>query len=519
MVLDKWMRRLIKAGRTRPYLRRLLVMLAAPLSECQICGGAHESESCPVTAAEALISALPSEELVAQWSDQQRQEHGIYAQLEAAYLAYDALTDSQKALLPGAEETLAGLFSAVSGPAMTMELANDWITEADVSWYTDPAHVSGDPYVISTAAQLAGLALIVNQGQGSNPPDTFANQTIQLAQDLDLSGKTWTPIGKNSYFAGIFDGQGHTIRGLDVPNSKMNYEGLFGDIRGQSADALCVIQDLAVEGSVQGNQYAGGIAATMKWATIERCASRVAVSGIEYLGGIVGQMEQTATIRNCYATGAIQGQNLLGGIAGHCKDWGADKANTIENCYATSAITATSSSPYAGGILGQGMGGFILKNCVALNPYIKSAGTEKLGGRVVDSAGPNVSGNYAREDMKLKPHTSDNTATSANGASIALGTEQSWNTWFDTTAAASVWSNYPVQALDSGAALPTLSAINLGAEEAPLLPMVVKTLMLSASTEQQIKVGDTLQLTATVDPQNAVVQWQSVDPGVATVVW
>ena len=31
MVLDKWMRRLIKAGRTRPYLRRLLVMLAAPL--------------------------------------------------------------------------------------------------------------------------------------------------------------------------------------------------------------------------------------------------------------------------------------------------------------------------------------------------------------------------------------------------------------------------------------------------------------------------------------------------------
>ena len=254
----------------------------------------------------------------------------------------------------------------------------------------------------------------------------------------------------------------------------MNYEGLFGDIRGQSADALCVIQDLAVEGSVQGNQYAGGIAATMKWATIERCASRVAVSGIEYLGGIVGQMEQTATIRNCYATGAIQGQNLLGGIAGHCKDWGADKANTIENCYATSAITATSSSPYAGGILGQGMGGFILKNCVALNPYIKSAGTEKFGGRVVDSAGPNVSGNYAREDMKLKPQTSDNTATSANGASIALGTEQSWNTWFDTTAAASAWSNYPVQALDSGAALPTLSAINLGAEEAPLLPMVVR---------------------------------------------
>ena len=92
--------------------------------------------------------------------------------------------------------------------------ANVWDGTTDTSWYdsNDPK----DTYTISTAAQLAGLAQLVNNG------NTFSGKTITLDADIVLCDHEWTPIGKyannsNDHdFQGTFDGGGNTVSGLCV---------------------------------------------------------------------------------------------------------------------------------------------------------------------------------------------------------------------------------------------------------------------------------------------------------------
>ena len=64
---------------------------------------------------------------------------------------------------------------------------------------------------VSTAAGLAWMAKEVNAGH-------FAYTAVTLADDIDLSGKLWTPAKD---FTGTFDGQGYTIRGLNINNEEM----------------------------------------------------------------------------------------------------------------------------------------------------------------------------------------------------------------------------------------------------------------------------------------------------------
>ena len=84
--------------------------------------------------------------------------------------------------------------------------------------------------MISTAAQLAGLASLVNNGT------SFKNQYISLAADIDLGGKNWGEIGTNSHsFTGNFDGKGHVIKNLTHYASTWEEFGLFGWIDTNSA--------------------------------------------------------------------------------------------------------------------------------------------------------------------------------------------------------------------------------------------------------------------------------------------
>jgi hypothetical protein len=63
----------------------------------------------------------------------------------------------------------------------------------DTSWYNTTDH----SFTISTAAELAGLAAIVN-GAPAGLPDKFTGKTVTLAADVDLAGHDWTPIGETA---------------------------------------------------------------------------------------------------------------------------------------------------------------------------------------------------------------------------------------------------------------------------------------------------------------------------------
>lgn len=96
-----------------------------------------------------------------------------------------------------------------------------WDGNINTDWYDETSSI----YFIKNAEELAGLAYLVNYG------NTFANKTIKLTNNIDLSEYAWVPIGKNGTypFSGTFDGQSYEITGLNFNfNDELSNYGLFG---------------------------------------------------------------------------------------------------------------------------------------------------------------------------------------------------------------------------------------------------------------------------------------------------
>ena len=78
-------------------------------------------------------------------------------------------------------------------------------------------------YEVNSVAALKALANNVNSGA-----DYFADKTIVLANDIDLKGEEWTPIGsasKDHGFMGNFDGNGKVIKNLNITNIALDADG------------------------------------------------------------------------------------------------------------------------------------------------------------------------------------------------------------------------------------------------------------------------------------------------------
>lgn len=114
---------------------------------------------------------------------------------------------------------------------------------------TDYAGGSGtkdDPWLISNDLELAKLAHDVNNGETKV---MFAGKYFKLTKDINLSKGKWMPIGtwkcnkkeNDRYFAGKFDGDGHTISNMKIEwvNAENNEAswGLFGRLYGTSASS------------------------------------------------------------------------------------------------------------------------------------------------------------------------------------------------------------------------------------------------------------------------------------------
>ena len=171
----------------------------------------------------------------------------------------------------------------------------------------------GGYYKIDDYADLKAFASLVNSGEfGING---------KLTADIIATDTAWTPIGNDvKRFVGVFDGQGHTITGLDNTgaSSSPQYAGLFGYV---SADGT--VRNVAVVGgniqSSAGNARVGGIVGNLSDGIVENCFfSGSVTSGTsdnsQYAGGIVGE-QYLGVVRNCHSTASLRGYHV-GGIAG-----------------------------------------------------------------------------------------------------------------------------------------------------------------------------------------------------------
>ncbi len=298
-------------------------------------------------------------------------------------------------------------------------LARMWKTSAYPTimtyWedYADDTWTGGE---ITTAAQLAQFSKLVNGG------NSFANQTVTLGADLDLSAHQWTPIGVNNSFEGTFDGKNRVISGLKI-NSNSFFVGLFSYV-GDSG----VVKNLSVNGAISSTgDTVGGVVGENKGAvtnvsfggTILAATSSAYVGGVvgdnegeianssnnatitggdmDAVGGVVG--ENSGTVTNVYNTGAVMGGDTarVGGVMGQ-------NSNIVTNVYNTGTVEGGNNA-YVGGVMG-------INSSTATNMYntnaVNGGDTARVGGVVGYGSSGSVKNAY-------------NTGTITGGTSAAVG--------------------------------------------------------------------------------------------------
>lgn len=224
-----------------------------------------------------------------------------------------------------------------------------WDGNIDTSWY----NTTDREFTISTSAQLAGLAAIVNSSAAGIARDLFEEKTITLAVDLDLggvessgswSGSVWKPIGRSSTkFQGTFDGNGHKISNLYIDKDGTNtltVQGLFGNI-GNSGK----VKNLHItSGYIEARATIGAIAGTSAGVVLN-CSSDVTIVGNDSrtstgvslnVGGLIGKSEK-GVIANSFCSGDVTANKRnVGGITGY------NSGGKIVDCYYSGNLTMAS---------------------------------------------------------------------------------------------------------------------------------------------------------------------------------
>lgn len=271
-----------------------------------------------------------------------------------------------------------------------------WDGAVDISWYD----ADKTEFYLSTPAQLAGLAALVNGRTDADTPDyrvkgdlselvstqiddfllvgvgggnqrdtvyrgdaahDFSGKTVYLTADMDMggvfdgtqwSGPNWTPIGGKyplrradsgyvieSFFNGVLDGQGHRIENL--------YCDRYADKGYAYSQAVGFVGYL-------GELYDGETAPSQMPA-VRNLSVAGSIYGRRMVGGVVGRVGSIPTgvrIENCanYASVKNTDSKGIGGICG--AGWGK---GAIVNCYNRGSVTTTYACP-AGGICGSNSG-------------------------------------------------------------------------------------------------------------------------------------------------------------------
>ena len=202
---------------------------------------------------------------------------------------------------------------------------------------------------IRTAAELAGLARIVNGDEVQGLPDgfdrTFTGKTIRIMNDIDLNGKLWTPIGKTG---NLF--QASTIEGNPAKGSRTAITGLMNN----EADGRYHIGGLFGRMSsgnpveIRNISISGEIAVTTSFGN----------NSTVTIGGLIAYMTvPSVTFDNCsFENGGISmdGPDLytIGGLAGYILSTTGDV--TFSRCEIGSLnISGDSKTKFIGGLAGS----------------------------------------------------------------------------------------------------------------------------------------------------------------------
>jgi hypothetical protein len=288
-----------------------------------------------------------------------------------------------------------------------------------------------DPYRIADADDLNRI--------GHNP--RLMSSHFKLISNIDLARNHFFIIGNRLHpFTGIFDGDNHQILGFHFHQGGTSYAGFFGYIEGKNA----TVKNLGlVAPNIDAGSSAASLAGYLGNGTIQNCYARDAtvsghgriaglvaestglitdssatasvsntweygltgglvaynngricnshsiasVTGVESVGGLVGESSRNGEVRDSYSIANIVGERGCGGLIG----WNYD--GSVANCY---TISNVSGKLYLGGLIGQNYYSATLSNSFA---RASVTGTEyNIGGLVGTNKGM-ISNCYAYGDV------------------------------------------------------------------------------------------------------------------------
>ena len=327
----------------------------------------------------------------------------------------------------------------------------------------------GNPYEISTAAELAWFRDYVNGGK--------LPVSAKLTADIDLKDfcyaaannakeLSWEPIGNYSKrYTGTFDGNGHTISNLYIKVQRQGV-GFFGCAEDASIKNI-TFDNAQVENTGNDDKYTmtgivvGAAFATLQnLKTLKNCSVK---SGTKVLGGIAGSI--TRSCSNLENNATVSGKYEVGGIAGRFSS-----VYTMSSCV-NNGMVAENGSGRCGGIVAVLTFGNI-EDCAN---YGNVTGTNEIGGIV----------GYAQDNSTIKSTLSCGNITSQESrAGIIVG--------YASSIKASNMLAYSNNAkltikgtIQEGDNIKTVGEGNLTIDEGSTLEEIIKSF-----TQEQLKSGE-----------------------------
>ena len=295
------------------------------------------------------------------------------------------------------------------------------------------------PVEIASAEDLIAFADFVNEGND----DAYA----VLTADITLTEPWETPIGiDGAPFAGNFDGQGHTISGLQ--GTSQGKFGLFGYIR------TATVKNFSINGTISAEAAHGtGAIGWSETSSISNVHSSlvidVPVGDVHHVGGVVGSAQYHNRITGCTFDGSMTvapgNSDNFAGIAGYMAE------DTLVYCANYGTITFADQGCSAGGITGylNNTGG-VLIGCLNTGAvsWDEVEGTPTNGGAIIGRLNSNytianIQHNYYLQGSantafgsKTLPETSATTFTEDKIASgelcYMLNGDQTSIGWYQT---------------------------------------------------------------------------------------
>ena len=228
-----------------------------------------------------------------------------------------------------------------------------------------------DPYRISSLAEFDRFSDPTNSGRY-----WAAGAHVRLECDIDLAGRVYDsavvaphiPRGTADFegtaFAGVFDGNGFTIRNLTI--SESDYSGMFGML-----DRGAIVQALGLTSvRISGSAAHVGSLASVNAGTVIDCYCTGEITARSFVGGLIGENTAYGRVIMSYGTCRVSGSTYVGGLVGD------NRGGSITASYAGSDVNGGSQ---VGGLVGRNLPEGIVVTSYSIGPV---SGGSWIGGLV-----------------------------------------------------------------------------------------------------------------------------------------